>query len=154
MTTFIITLLIIAVLYVALMVHHVFEGEWLPHDLIREFKLSRQSLQQLDANWANASDRSDIVVSLTTTPSRITLLDSTLKSLLDQTRPPQRIILNVPDFSRREQIAYTIPDHLIALKSLEIHRCDDLGPPIMPILAHFYDQQSGPPSLFGRELFD
>jgi len=124
----IITLLFLALLAIALMVHHVFEGEWLPHDLWREFKLSRKSLQQLDAAWKNAPSRSDIVISLTTTPSRIALLDLTLKSLLDQTRLPARIILNVPDFSIREEIAYTIPYHLSALNCLEIHRCKDLGP--------------------------
>ena len=123
-----IVLLILAVLIAALMVHHVFEGEWLPHDLWREFRLSRQSLQTLDQAWTNTTNRSDIVISLTTTPSRITLLETTLKSLLDQTLPPARIILNVPEISTREQVAYSIPPALKSLQSLEIHRCEDLGP--------------------------
>ncbi len=115
-------------IWLALYLHHLFEGEWLPHDLWREWRLSRTSLANLDAAWANAPARSDVTVTLTTTPSRITLLHYTLKSLLDQSRPPARIILNVPDFSIREQIAYAIPEELAALQSLEIHRCDDLGP--------------------------
>ena len=121
-------LLLIAAVYGALWIHHVFEGEWLPHDLWREYKLSRCNLQDLDAQWARARNRSDIVISLTTTPSRISLLDTTLKSLLDQSVLPARIILNVPDHSLRENIAYSIPDHLQTLACLEIHRCSDLGP--------------------------
>ena len=109
-------------------IHHLFEGEWLPADLYREWKLGRTPLDRLDARRADAADRSDIVVTLTTTPSRIGLLEPTLKSLLDQSRPPARIVLNVPEFSTREQVAYTIPDSLASLKSLEIRRCADLGP--------------------------
>jgi hypothetical protein len=126
----ILALLLLCALLIALGVwlHHVFEGEWLPHDLLREWRLSRKSLKTLDDAWANASQRSEIIISFTTTPSRIGLLQHTLKSLLDQSRPPQRIILNVPAFSLREQVAYVVPDDLRALKSLEIRRTEDLGP--------------------------
>lgn len=123
-----ILLALAGLIWLGLRLHHLFEGEWLPHDLAREFRLSRLSLAALDAAWAAAADRSDITVSLTTTPSRIGLLEHVLKSLLDQTRAPARIILNVPDFSDREQVAYEIPPALSALASLYIHRCTDLGP--------------------------
>lgn len=119
---------LLAALWLALWLHHVFEGEWLPHDLMREWRLSRQNLKDLDAKWAQACDRSDITITLTTTPSRIALLEPTLKSLLDQTRPPERIVLNVPDHSTREHVAYTLPESLKSLQSLHIRRCDDLGP--------------------------
>lgn len=128
MTYLILALACLAVLWTGLWLHHVFEGEWLPHDLAREWRLSRRNLSDLDASWGATTDRSAITVTLTTTPSRITLLEPTLKSLLDQTRPPARILLNIPDFSQREQVAYTIPPHLAALESLKIQRCDDLGP--------------------------
>lgn len=108
--------------------HHLFEGEWLPYDLHREWKLAHLGLAELDDCWAAACDRSDIVISLTTTPSRIDLIEHTLKSLLDQTRMPARIILNVPNFSIRENVAYVVPKTLTMLQSLEIRRCDDLGP--------------------------
>ena len=136
-------LLLVALLWLGLYLHHIFEGEWLPHDLRREFRLSRRNLSELDQSWAEAKDRSDIVVTLTTTPSRITLLEHTLKSLLDQTRPPAKIVLNVPEFSQREQIAYVIPDALTALQSLEIHRCEDLGPgtKLIPSLMRFDPDQ-------------
>lgn len=123
-------LLLILLVTAGLWLHHIFEGEWLPHDLAREWRLSRKTLLDLDAAWAAAAapDRSDITITLTTTPSRIGLLHHTLKSLLDQSRPPARIVLNVPEFSTREQVRYEIPPELTALKSLQIRRTEDLGP--------------------------
>lgn len=117
-----------ALALLALYLHHLFEGEWLPSDLWREWKLSRTPLSELDRRWATTPDRSDIVVTLTTTPSRIALLAPTLKSLLDQTRPPARIVLNVPRHSLRENRAYEVPEPLTRLSALQIRRCDDLGP--------------------------
>ena len=133
-------ILILATLLLAALavwLHHLFEGEWLPADLLREWRLSRLSLEDLDTRWAVATTRSEIIVSLTTTPSRIHLLEPALKSLLDQTRPPARIHLNVPAFSLREQTSYEIPPVLTRLQSLHIRRCDDLGPgtKLIPTLA-------------------
>ena len=136
-------LLLLALLWLGLYLHHIFEGEWLPHDLWREVRLSRCRLTELDRAWAATTARSDIIITLTTTPSRITLLEPTLKSLLDQSHPPKRIILNVPEFSIREQVAYSIPESLQSLQSLEIYRCDDLGPgtKLIPSLPRFDPDQ-------------
>ncbi len=136
----ILALLLLAALGVWL--HHLFEGEWLPADLLREVRLSRLSLEELDARWAKAGTRSEIIVSLTTTPSRIAHIAPALKSLLDQTRKPARIHLNIPEFSTRENVPYEIPEALTRLKSLHIRRCDDLGPgtKLIPTLA---DPDSG-----------
>ena len=117
-----------AVIWLALRSHHLFEGEWLPHDLMREWRLSRIGLDTLDSRWSRANSRSDIVISLTTTPSRISMLEPTLKSLLDQSSPPARIILNVPFYSQREGVEYRLPEAFKSLKALDIRRCDDLGP--------------------------
>ncbi len=68
------------------------------------------------------------MVSLSTIPSRVPHLADTLKSLLLQTRPPREIRLNLPMFSRRENVAYAIPDWLAALSSVRIVRSDDYGP--------------------------
>lgn len=119
---------LVALLALGVWLHHVFEGECLPADLWREWRLSRTGLTDLDRRWQDRRDRSDIVVTLTTTPSRIGLLAPTLKSLLDQTRAPARIVLNVPEFSLRENVAYQVPPELERLASLQIRRCDDLGP--------------------------
>lgn len=113
----------------ALYLHRLFEGECLPLDLWQEWRLSRTTLAAMDRRWQAAEDRrSDIVVSLTTIPSRIEGIDDTLKSLMAQSRPPRRIVLNLPSFSRREQVAYVVPERLRALKALEIRVCEDWGP--------------------------
>jgi hypothetical protein len=123
---FLIAIVLVAVA-VALALHHLFEGEWLLRDLWREARLRRVPLAVLDRRWAAAA-RSDVVVSLTTIPSRIRMIDLTLKGLLDQDRPPARIVLNLPHHSQREGCAYTVPPHLAALASVEIRRGEDLGP--------------------------
>jgi hypothetical protein len=51
-------------------------------------------------------------VSLSTLPSRITMLRPTLDSLLAQTRQPDRIFLCLSTMSRREQCGYVLPDWL------------------------------------------
>jgi hypothetical protein len=120
--------LLVLVILLGLWLHHLFEGECLPADLWREWRLARLPLEDLDARWSAATDRAQITVTLTTTPSRIALLAPTLKSLLDQTRPPRRILLYVPHRSLREDRPYEIPKALTRLASVEIRRCDDLGP--------------------------
>lgn len=134
---------LLAGLLLAFWLHHLFEGECLPLDLWREWRLSRISLAALDRHWQEAPDRARIVVSLTTIPSRFGSIDDTLKSLLAQTRKPARIVLNVPEFSRREQVPYVVPAHLLGLASLEIRRCEDFGPAtkvIPALLAEAADQ--------------
>jgi hypothetical protein len=77
------------------------------------------------------------VVSLTSIPSRLPLIERTLKSLLRQSLAPRRIILNLPHVSRREGAAYKIPASLAGLPALDIRRCEDLGPAtkLLPTLA-------------------
>ncbi|MGB6120065.1 MAG: hypothetical protein WBF87_17760 [Mesorhizobium sp.] len=112
----------------AIWLHHILGGEWLPSDIARERRLSRLTLAELDRRWRDAPDRSEIEINLTTIPSRIGLIDVTLKSLLDQSRLPARIVLNVPDHSIRENRPYEVPAHLRALSFLHVRRCKDWGP--------------------------
>lgn len=111
----------------ALWLHHLFEGECLVLDRLRERRLARRDLAGLDAA-SMATAQSDIVISLTTTPSRIDLIEPTLKSLLDQSLAPAKIVLNVPEFSKREGVAYQLPVFLDGLERVQVRRCDDLGP--------------------------
>lgn len=86
------------------------------------------SLAKLDSQWSE-HDHSKIVVSLTTIPERIDRLKPTLKSLLFQTRPPQKIYLNIPYQTFRDGSKYVIPKWMEDLKSLEIVRItEDYGP--------------------------
>ena len=73
--------------------------------------------------------RNRIIVSLSTLPDRIGRLRPTLTSLLNQTRPPDEIVLAVPEFSLRQNRVYTIPDYLLEIPRLRLLRCDtDWGP--------------------------
>ena len=96
--------------------------------LLDEFRLSRAGLAALDRFWAENPNRSDCVVTLTTIPSRLPHIATTLKSLMRQSRAPARIVLNLPHHSKRENVAYDVPGFLQGLKSVVVHRCEDMGP--------------------------
>lgn len=67
-------------------------------------------------NYAlNNPKKSDIIVSLTTIPSRQDKLYNTIKSLFLQDILPQKIVLNVPDYSIREKKGYNIPSDITSL---------------------------------------
>lgn len=109
-------------------VYNFLEGETLVSDLLDEWRLSRRSLAEWDRVWARNPSRKDVMVSLTTIPSRLPYLAPTLKSLLRQSCAPRKIIVNLPFYSLREKCPYDIPDWLIGLSGVEIHRVEDLGP--------------------------
>jgi hypothetical protein len=70
-----------------------------------------------------------VIASLSTMPDRINNLEPTLRSLLEQTRPPDEIVLAVPQFSIRQQKEYVIPSYLEKIPRLRILRCEkDWGP--------------------------
>lgn len=123
------TLIVLAcILAAAIKARDFFEGETFIRDCLDEFKLSRTGLAELDAFWAQNPSRSECLVTLTTIPSRLPHIAATLKSLMRQKRAPSRIVINLPDFSKRENVPYTVPAFLHGLKSVQIIRCADLGP--------------------------
>src|SRR5438132_3331431 len=80
---------------------------------------------------ANSRARSDkrLIVSFSTMPDRIGRLQPTIDSLLNQTRPPDEIVLAVPRFSIRQKREYKIPDYLLQIPQIRILRCEkDWGP--------------------------
>lgn len=92
--------------------------------------------------------QSDIIVSLSTIPSRIGLIDPTLKSLLDQTVIPKYIYINVPKFSRREQCEYAIPDKFLNHPIIKIiHSDKDWGPATKSIPAIQEEKKANSPLL-------
>jgi hypothetical protein len=103
-------------------------GQRLISDLWEEFLISRADLLKLDRANQMHGQRSDVIVSLTTIPSRLPYLDDTLKSLLRQTRPAAEIRLYIPSFSLREQRRYEIPQAYRQLKSITVIACEDFGP--------------------------
>jgi hypothetical protein len=112
----------------AIKIRDFFEGETLVRDCIDERMLARTGIERMDEFWAKNPNKSDAIVTLTTIPSRLPHIAATLKSLMRQSRAPARIILNLPDFSKRENAPYTVPAFLQSLKSVQIVRCEDLGP--------------------------
>lgn len=128
-TPLLVTLVVLACLLAAgLKFRDLLEGETFLSDCLDEFRLARTSLAELDAFWARNPSRSECLVTLTTIPSRLPHIATTLKSLMRQSRAPARIVINLPDFSKRENAPYTVPAFLNGLKSVEIIRCADLGP--------------------------
>ena len=78
---------------------------------------------------SSKSDGRRVIASLTTVPERIGNLGSTIRSLLRQTRPPDEIVLAVPEFSIREQRPYEVPEYVSRLPRLRILHCRrDWGP--------------------------
>jgi hypothetical protein len=70
-----------------------------------------------------------VIASLTTLPDRIRNLEPTIQSLLDQTRPPDEIVLAIPQFSVRQKTEYVVPEYLKRFPRLRILRCEkDWGP--------------------------
>src|SRR5213080_2603364 len=74
-------------------------------------------------------DNRRIIVSLSTVPDRINNLRPTIRSLLKQTRPPDEIVLAIPEFSVREQRPYVVPKCIFQLPRVRVLRCrEDYGP--------------------------
>jgi hypothetical protein len=74
-------------------------------------------------------DHRHIIASLSTVPERIGNLGPTIRSLLRQTRPPDEIVLAIPEFSIREQRPYAVPKHVSRWPRMRILHCRrDWGP--------------------------
>ena len=86
-----------------------------------------------------------IIASITTIPSRIKSIKTTIQSLLNQSTPVEFIILNVPEFSIRENTTYEIPNELYKIDKLIINRCQDYGPctKIVPTLEWLQKHHQG-----------
>ena len=70
-----------------------------------------------------------VIASLTTVPERIENLGPTIRSLLRQTRPPDEIVLAVPEFSIRERRPYEVPEYISRWPRLRVLHCRrDWGP--------------------------
>lgn len=137
LTAILASLLALGAAVMAVKIHDFFEGETLIHDIIDEIRLSRTSLAELDRAWASNPRRCDAIVSLTSIPSRLPLIERTLKSLMRQSVAPRRIVLNLPRFSKREGVPYEVPAFLAGIEAVSIRWCEDVGPAtkLLPSLA-------------------
>src|SRR5438046_5595485 len=90
----------------------------------RQVRFIRETLR-----GAGPSEDRRVIVSLSTVTDRINNLRPTIRSLLRQTRPPDEIILAVPEFSIREERPYIVPEYLLRLPRVRILRSRrDWGP--------------------------
>ena len=90
----------------------------------RQARFIRQTLAT-----GRRADNNRVIASLTTLPDRIFNLEPTLRCLLNQTRPPDEIVLSIPEFSVRQKRPYSIPKYLSQFPKLRIVPCKtDWGP--------------------------
>ena len=68
-----------------------------------------------------------VIASLSTVPDRINHLGPTIRSLLKQTRPPDEIVLAIPEFSIREQRPYAVPEYVSRLPRLRVFIVAGIG---------------------------
>ena len=90
----------------------------------RQVRFIRETLE----SSKKSGDRR-VIVSLSTVPERMDNLGPTIRSLLRQTRPPDEIVLAIPEFSIREQRPYAVPKHVSRWPRMRILHCRrDWGP--------------------------
>jgi hypothetical protein len=90
----------------------------------RQIQFIRQTLTS-----PHQIDNKRLIASITTLPDRIHNLEPTVRSLLNQTRPPDEIVLAIPEFSIRQKQPYSIPKYLLEFRTLRILHCQtDWGP--------------------------
>src|SRR5215469_13208181 len=95
---------------------------------IRKHRRQVRFIRETLAN-GRKSDDPRVIASLSTVPDRIGNLGPTIRSLLRQTRPPDEIILVIPEFSIREKRSYVVPPYLLRLPRMRILHCRrDWGP--------------------------
>ena len=95
---------------------------------IRKHRQQVRFIRKTLASSRKLDDRR-VIASLSTVPGRIANLGPTIRSLLRQTRPPDEIVLAVPEFSIREQRPYEIPKQVSRWSPLRVLHCrKDWGP--------------------------
>src|SRR5450759_3944805 len=99
--------------------------------LLPRMRKRRQQVRFIRETLATSRTFDDrrVVASLSTVPDRINNLGPTIRSLLRQTRPPDEIVLAIPEFSIRAQRPYSVPKHVSHWPLLRVLHCRrDWGP--------------------------
>ena len=99
--------------------------------VIRNVRTRRRQVRFIRETLANGRRSNDrrVIASLSTVPDRIGNLGPTIRSLLKQTRPPDEIVLAIPEFSVREQRPYVVPKYISRLPRVRVLHCaEDWGP--------------------------
>jgi hypothetical protein len=99
--------------------------------LLPAIRKRRRQIRFIRETLANGGKSHDprVIASLSTVPDRIGNLGPTIRSLLKQTRPPDEIVLAIPEFSVREQRSYIVPKYVSRLPRVRVLHCgEDWGP--------------------------
>jgi hypothetical protein len=99
--------------------------------LLPAIRKRRRQIRFIRETLANGGKSHDprVIASLSTVPDRIGNLGPTIRSLLKQTRPPDEIVLAIPEFSVREQRSYIVPKYVSSLPRVRVLHCgEDWGP--------------------------
>jgi hypothetical protein len=95
---------------------------------IRKHRRQVRFIRETLAHSKKSNDHR-VIVSFSTVPARIGNLGPTVRSLLRQTRPPDEIVLAIPEFSVRERRPYVVPKYISRLPRVRVLHCtEDWGP--------------------------
>jgi len=83
-----------------------------------------------------------IIVSLTTSPRRIKMIQKTIDSILNQTTPPDLIRINIPTIFKRTGENYIIPNFLLNHPKIQVVQYKEDYGPIMKILPTIMDYKN------------
>ena len=103
-------------------------NRWLQWQLYKYLKVSSiRCYKNINIKSLGVDSTSDVIVSLTSFPARIDLVYLSIRSILNQTKKPKKIVLWLAEeqFPLGEE---TLPNSLLELKplGLEIEFCDDI----------------------------
>jgi len=90
--------------------------------------------RELFENLNTADHNYRVIVSLTTSPSRINTIEKTLNTILNQSYPPDLIRINIPKTFKRTGETYTIPSFIKDNSKIKIYEYDEDYGPIMKFL--------------------
>lgn len=116
----ILTILLILLIVIILTANYIDGGRYL--------SLSSYDIYNLDREYGKKKRLKNCIISLTTTPGRISEIRPILISLLDQSVAVEEIRINVP-YKSCKGVRYEIPNWLKRLRNVKIHRqIKDWGP--------------------------
>jgi hypothetical protein len=88
---------------------------------------------------------SPVIISLTTSPKRISQIQPTLDRIMEQTVLPDAIVLNLPHvFKRNGETFGDLPEFITTNPLIKINRCEDIGPAtkILPTARLYSDPET------------
>jgi hypothetical protein len=101
----------------------------------RQVRFIRETLA---SSWKPDCRR--VIASFSTVPDRINNLKPTILSLLKQTRPPEEIVLAIPEFSIREQRPYVVPKYISQLPRVRVLHCPEDWVPATKFIGAIQDE--------------